>query len=76
MVLPSAHVQVCTFHWLVLVVPQVLGKWSTYAQLKKHLEGMAYAKDEEEYERHWEIIQCEYEYAVNYVGKWHAKRHL
>ncbi len=25
-VLPSAHMQVCMFHWLVLVVPQVLGK--------------------------------------------------
>ena len=55
--------QVCTFHWLVLVVPQIFGKWATYAQLKEHLKGMAYAKDEATYNHHYSIIQDDYEYA-------------
>jgi hypothetical protein len=58
-----ANGKVCTFHWLVLVVPQVFGKWATYAQLKQHLQGMAYAKDVAAYYRHWEIIQEQYDYA-------------
>jgi hypothetical protein len=57
------YVQVCTFHWLVLVVPQLFGKYATYAQLKEHLRGMAYAKDEAAYNNHYRIIQAGYEYA-------------
>ena len=60
---PVDYVQVCTFHGLVLVVPQSFGKYATYAQLKEHLKVMAYAKDEAAYNNHYRIIQDDYEYA-------------
>jgi hypothetical protein len=46
-----------------LVIPQLFGKWTTYVQLKEHLKGMVYAKDEATYNNHYRIIQVEYEYA-------------
>jgi hypothetical protein len=57
------YVQVCTFYWLVLVVPLIFGKWATYAQLKERLKGMAYAKDEATYNNHYRIILDDCEYA-------------
>ena len=54
----------------------MLGKYAQYDECKVHINGMAYADDEEGYEEHWNEIKTKFQFAVSYIETWHAKRHL
>lgn len=44
--------------------------------MKVHLDAMAYAGSVEAYNANWAVIKNRFEFAVDYLERWHAKKHL
>jgi hypothetical protein len=44
-----------------------LGKYAEYDACKVHIDAMAYADNEQEYEYNWAVIKIKFHFAVSYL---------